>query len=122
MTRWSDASDTLADGLGMGRPEDAATVGDLLAAVGLAITAPDTVGLDLAAALQWGIPRSPQIREMTDLGLRWQRMRRERTNAASQSLQTLAGPSGALADILYLDRPADAAAADDLLAAAGLAV
>ena len=116
----AEASDTLADGLGMGRPEDAATVGDLLSAAGLAITAPDTGGLDLSA-LQWGT-HAASIRDLVDLGLRWQRMRRERTNAAFQSLQTLAGPSGALADILYLDRPADAAAADDLLAAAGLAV
>ena len=116
----ADASDTLADGLGVGRPEDAATVGDLLSAAGLAITAPETGGLDLSA-LQWGT-HAASIRDLVDLGLRWQRMRRERTNAASQSLQTLAGPSGALADVLCLDRPADAAAADDLLAAAGLAV
>ena len=116
----AQASDTLAGSLGMGPPEDATTVGDLLSAAGLAITAPDTGGLDLSA-LQWGT-HAASIRDLVDLGLRWQRMRRERTNAALQSLQTLAGPSGALADILYLDLPADADAADDLLAAAGLAV
>ena len=115
----ADASDALADGLGIDRAEDAAAVGDLLAAAGLAVAAPDTSGLDLSA-IQWET-HTASVRDLVDLGLRWQRTRRERINAASRSLETLAGPSGTLADVLCLDRPADAAAADNLLAAAGLA-
>ena len=115
----AEASGILADGLGLGRPEHAATVGDLLSAVGLAIAAPDTSGLDLSAP-QWE-SHTTQILEMTDLGLRWQRLRREKTNAAFRSLQALAGPSDTVADILDVDHPADAAAADDLLTAARLA-
>ena len=116
----ADASDALADGLGMDRVQDAAAVGDLLSGAALAVAAPDTSGLDLSA-IQWET-HAASIRDLVNLGLHWQRTRRQMINAASRSLETLAGPSGTLADVLCLDRPADVAAADNLLTAAGLAV
>ena len=80
----------------------------------------DTGGLDLSAT-QWET-HPAKIQEMMDLGLRWQRLRRETLADAARGLAALADASDALADGLGMDRVQDAAAVGDLLSGAALAV
>ena len=112
----TSASNNLADTLHLRHPEDVSAAAVLLMAAKLALDAPDTSGLKLDAP-HWE-SNGGQIWSLVELGVQWQRMRRERIGAAESTLEALTDTSGALADILRLNHPANTAEATDLLAAA----
>ena len=110
------ASNDLADALHLRRPRDASAAADLLIAAQRALDAPDTSGLNLESPHWESNPG--QIWDLVELGVQWQRMRWERIDAALRALEGLTDTSGALADVMRLDYPANTADAADLLAAA----
>ena len=109
---WND----LAEATKLPSPDGASAAYDLLMASRHAVYAPDTTGLNLKAP-QWE-SNGGDVWDLVELGIQWQRMRRERMRSISGALKDLDDSSASLANTMRLNHPGRVSESTDMLAAA----
>ena len=120
LARLMASSESLAATTNMSIPDNLSSAHDLLVAAQHVLAAPDTTGLNLEVA-HW-TTKAESVSRLAELGVQWQRMRKERIRSLSQALENLEYTSDSLAILMSVDTPHHIAETKNLLAAAKCAV
>ena len=120
LERLTASSESLSATIGMSTPDNLLAADDLLAAAQRFLGAPDAIVLDLEVA-HW-TTEAESVSKLVELGVQWQRMRRDRIHSLSKTLGDLEYASASLASLMGVATPSHIAETKNLVAAAKCAV